>query len=369
MEILKNNENTVFDGCDFVVKVDKPRKIRILQLTDMQVIDGTQLRRPDRIRPDEIAAWLPENFDSMCGDHIRSLVTQTNPDLIIITGDIIYGSFDDSGRTFDWFCGLMDSFAVPWAPVFGNHDNESKMGVAWQCNRFETSEYCLFKRGSVSGNGNYTVGLAVGDKLERVLYMLDSNGCSAATDESVVKYRGLYDDQIELVRSCNAKIKAAQGRCVDSFMAFHIPVSCFLDAEREKGYTTDERIFYNLGIDMPAKDGDFGCKHENTGKCIIVGEEFYELLNECNTNGVFVGHDHQVNTCISYRGVKWVFGLKTGQYDYHNPSQTGGTLITLDGKDVDICHIPSLALYGAYPAYAPMFKGFFTDGTKAEDNL
>ena len=100
----------------------------------------------------------------------------------------------------------MDSFAVPWAPVFGNHDNESKMGVAWQCNRFETSEYCLFKRGSVSGNGNYTVGLAVGDRLERTLYMLDSNGCSASTDESVIKYRGLYEDQIEFIRSRNEKM-------------------------------------------------------------------------------------------------------------------------------------------------------------------
>ena len=362
MEIIKNTSGTVFDGCDFVVKIDHDRKIKILQLTDMQVIDSLQARRPDRLRADEIGAWLPENFDALCGDHIRSLVTSTRPDLIFITGDIIYGSFDDAGTTFDWFCKLMDSFAVPWAPVFGNHDNESKMGVAWQCRRFEESKYCLFRRGEVSGNGNYSVGIAKGDRLVRVLYMLDSNGCSHCDDESVIKQRGLYDDQIELVRAQNAKIKNAQGDDVPSFMAFHIPVSCFLDAEREKGYTTDDRMFYNLGIDLEAKDGDFGCKNENSSKCIVVGEKFYELLNECNTDGAFVGHDHQINTCIGYRGVKWVFGLKTGQYDYHNPSQTGGTLITLDGKDFDVCHVPSLALYGAYPAFAQMFKGFFTEG-------
>ena len=361
MEIIRDTKNTVFDGCDFVVKVEKNRRFRLLQLTDMQVIDSLQARRPDRLRADEIAAWLPENFDSMCGDHIRTLVAQARPDLIFITGDIIYGSFDDSGSTFDWFCRLMDSFRIPWAPVFGNHDNEAKIGVTWQCERFESSEYCLFKRGAVSGNGNYTVGLAVGDKLVRVIHMLDSNGCSHSDDESVVKSKGIYADQLELVRSNTAKITAAQGEAVDAFAAFHIPVDLFIEAEKAKGYCTDDDLFYTIGVDVPAVDGDFGCKYEDTRKCIPAGDAFLEFLRDCNINGIFVGHDHQVNTCITYKGIKWVYGLKTGQYDYHNPAQTGGTLITVDGKELEICHIPSLSIYGAYPSKAPMFKGFFTE--------
>jgi hypothetical protein len=288
-------------------------------------------------------------------------VAQARPDLIFITGDIIYGSFDDSGRTFDWFCKLMDSFRVPWAPVFGNHDNESKMGVAWQCDRFANSEYCLFKRGEVSGNGNYTVGIAKGDKLVRVLHMLDSNGCRGTEDTDVIRDKGIYDDQIELICANAAKIKAAQGRDVEGFLAFHIPVDLFLVAEREKGYCTDERMFYTIGVDVPALDGDFGCKNEDSSKCIATGENFAEMLSACNIDGIFIGHDHKVNTCIEYKGIKWVYGLKTGQYDYHNPCQTGGTLITLDGGDFDVCHVPSLSLYGSYPVYAPMFNGFFTD--------
>ena len=30
MEIIKNTENTVFDGCDFVVRIEEKRKIKIL---------------------------------------------------------------------------------------------------------------------------------------------------------------------------------------------------------------------------------------------------------------------------------------------------------------------------------------------------
>ena len=187
--IIKNTKGTVFEGCDFVVGLPKEREndVKILQITDMQVIDSSQRRYPDRIRPDEIAAWAPENFDAQCGNHIRSLIAQSSPDLIIITGDIVYGSFDDSGETLRWMCSLMDSFEIPWAPVFGNHDNESKKGVAWQCEQLVKSEYCLFKRGSVSGNSNYTVGIAAGDELVRIIHMLDSNGCKDGEDPLIIK--------------------------------------------------------------------------------------------------------------------------------------------------------------------------------------
>ncbi len=96
-----------------------------------------------------------KNADAECYGHIRSLVAQTNPDLIFITGDVVYGEFDDSGRSLEQFCAFMNGLCIPWAPVFGNHDNESARGVAWQCDLLESGEYCLFRRGNVTGNGNY----------------------------------------------------------------------------------------------------------------------------------------------------------------------------------------------------------------------
>ena len=99
-EIIKGGKN--FDGCDFVLRLDSDRKntkIKLLQITDMQVIDSLQRRTPERLRIDEINSWKPENFDALCGKQIRSLVVQTKPDLIFITGDIIYGSFEDKGST------------------------------------------------------------------------------------------------------------------------------------------------------------------------------------------------------------------------------------------------------------------------------
>ena len=300
MEILTQTDNTAFDGCDFVVRFPLSRKgtnVRLLQLTDMQIINARQRRYPDRIRIDEINAWQPQHFDALCGDHIRSLIAQTQPDLIFITGDIVYGSFDDDGSTLQWFCTFMDSFQIPWAPVFGNHDNESKMGVAWQCQQLENSRYCLFQRGNVTGNGNYTVGVAYGDELQTVLYMLDSNGCWDTDNEGVVKDSGIYPDQIALLRERAARIRNAQKRDIPALIAYHIPTQEFAKAEEEKGYVSDAQPFYTIGVTVPQKDGDFGMRYDKL-YTIPTDETFLQTLHAIGVIGAFAGHFHRINTCI-----------------------------------------------------------------------
>ena len=353
--VIKNVTNPAFAGCDSVVMLDHDREIRILQLTDMQVIDGSQRRTPDRIRIDEINAWTRENFDIQLGNHIRSVVTQTRPDVIFVTGDIVYGSFDDSGEALKWFVSLIESFNIPWAPAFGNHDNESKMGVKWQCELLEGADNCLFKRGNVTGNGNYTVGIACGDKLKRVLYMTDSNGCGDCSDPDVTKEQGIYPDQLARIRESADKIKNAQGRAVKGLMAFHIPIKEFTEAERAKGYS---EAGYTLGVDAEAKDGDFGSRYERI-RGIDIGDGVKFMRDSC-IDSVFTGHYHKNNTRILYEGIQWVYGLKTGQYDYHTAGSIGGTLIT-DGDDMEIVHVPSLVPLAPYPGGARMFNGFFAE--------
>ncbi len=361
MQIIKQSGESPFDGCNYVVQLPVERKgtsVRILQLTDMQIIDASQRRTAERLNEHEIDAWKAENFDVQCGNHIRSLVAQTCPDLIIITGDIVYGSFDDSGRVFEYICSLMDSFGIPWAPVFGNHDNESSVGVDWQCERFEKSCYCLFERGTVSGNGNYTVGIAVGEQLVRVIHMLDSNGCGDSDDPSIIRSKGLFPDQLDLIRENTMRIQKAQNKSVPAFAAFHIPVDCIQKAEESKQYRKSQEDEYIIGVNVPAKDDDFGFCLEKYYP-IPTEPGFVDYLIAQNIDGVFVGHVH--NSCISitYQGIRWTMGLKTGQYDYHIPYQIGGTLITLIDSSFVVNHIPSLVPCAPMPGNAPMFSTLF----------
>ena len=356
-------------GCEFVVDLPKTREgspIRILQLTDPQIIDLSQIEDPASLiveKPifaDRFKVWTSGDFDAQCGNHIRSLMAQVQPDLVFMTGDIVYGRYDDNGTALKWLCDLMDSFAVPWAPVFGNHDNEAKIGVDAQCRILLESKYCLFKRGEVTGNGNYSVGVAVGGELVRVLHLLDSNGCRHTSDTSVTAKPGLYGDQIELVRSTTAAVSRESGRAVPAFLAFHIPHAIFHKAEVEKGYVNETRSFYVIGVDVPALNGDFGFKLDSCDT-FETGVDMVDLFHKNGIEGIFIGHHHNTATLINYKGISLVFGLKTGQYDSYIPGNIGGTLITLLGDKFDVKNISSCCPYGTVPRDEPRYRGFFVE--------
>lgn len=351
MKIIKD-ANSLY-GCDFVVDFPADKeKIKLLQITDMQIIDSSQMRTPDRLCAEEIEAWKPESMDGNFFNHVKSLVAQTKPDMFFITGDMVYGQFDDSGRVFEKFCEFMDSFEIPWLPVFGNHDNESEIGVDRQCEMLSNAKFSLFKRGEVTGNSNYTVGISKGGKLVRVMYMLDSHG--------VLRAQGLYPDQLEFVSNSAKNIIKINNTSVPGFAAFHFPTKEFICAETEKGYLTEERRSYVIGVDVEAKDDDFGSRQENYKKIgSIEVPGFLDLVKECNINAVFIGHYHSVCTCITYENIKWVYGLKTGQYDYHTPGQLGGTLVTLENGDFTVARVPALVKYAPFVGSSPVYKDFF----------
>ena len=121
-ETIAEEDNDFMEYVDFLVSVPEDRDPVILQLTDTQIIDPGQARTPLAASAEEY--WAIEKRDQLCYDFIRETVEKTEPDLIIITGDLIYGAYDDNGSVLLDFIRFMESFDIPWAPVFGNHDNQ-----------------------------------------------------------------------------------------------------------------------------------------------------------------------------------------------------------------------------------------------------
>ena len=74
-----------------------------------------------------------------------------------------------------------------------------------------------------------------------------------------------------------------------------------------------------------------------------------------------MGHNHSSCASIKYNGVKWTYGLKTGQYDYHTPGMMGGTLVTVNHKNDDfkVQHIQALVKLSPFPASSPSYKDLF----------
>lgn len=322
---------------DFEVEMQKGREFTLLQITDMQIIDAAQRRYPERLSEGEQKIWATEKTEECFYGELRALVARVRPDMIFVTGDIVYGSFDDSGERLDEFLRKMGELGIPWAPVFGNHDNETALGVAETCRRYATAKNCLFCRGGVTGNSNYTVGLTEKGRLCRILYMMDSNGCGGAFEgeTSVKRNKGFGEDQIGWVKETAAAARRETGKTVPAFAAFHIPTEDFCDALVAGGYHREEDLAelgdFEIGKDVPASNaGDFGYKSEHLPRASCL-PAMSEVWKEAGVDGVFVGHCHRIATSLTLEGIRYTFGVKTGTYDYH--LKTGGTVITLDGED------------------------------------
>ena len=336
---------------DFAVEAEIGREFRILQITDTQIIDPGQSRYPERIN--NVTPLSDEQLYADCFYYIEKAIETAKPDLILMTGDNVYGEFDDSGASLKKLIAFMEGFQIPWAPVWGNHDNECKKGVSWQCQQFEEAEYCLFKRGDVTGNSNYTIGIYRGDQLKKVIYMMDSNGCGNGKsysylpgyeaynlDEKIVTQMGFGKDQLLWLDETCTRITDDLGYAPSKFAVFHMPLWGGWETADEVGYpegvSPEELAITELkNVDYSPEDQHFG---------LISALCFRRLLGKHRFDGVFAGHCHLINSSILHDGILFTLGTKTGKYDSHRPNQLGGTLITLPGCDksfrVDHIYIP-----------------------------
>lgn len=314
---------------DFMIEVEEGRDPVVLQLTDPQIIDASQERTPDRLGVTLDTYWAKDKKEERCYRYIRQIVERSTPDLILITGDIVYGEFDDNGSALTDFVSFMESFNIPWAPIFGNHENESKMGVDWQCQQFLDAKNCLFKRGELTGNGNYSVGIKQGDKLLRVFYMLDSNGCTFPSNESYDSGRiqlssGFAREQIDWYKDSITQVKSENPDTKIS-MAFHIPIKTFCYAFTEK-YGYDSLQFTAIDLDKVGVDEDFGY----IGAAFNgwdAGGNVWSTVKALGIDSIFVGHEHCISASVVYEGVRLQFGLKSSTYDDLNYINSEGEIV------------------------------------------
>lgn len=315
---------------DFVVEVPVGKDPVILQLSDTQIIDAGQTRPGrDGVYWDW---WATDKREERCYQYVRETIEATNPDFIFITGDVIYGEFDDNGSVWLDFIDFMDSFETPWSVVFGNHDNESKMGVDWQCEQLEKAEYCLFEQKTLSGNGNYSVGIMQGEKLTRAFYLLDSNGCSNASAESLVNghtypnFVGFKQDQIDWYTNQITTLKSQSPDTKISF-AYHIQQAIFGKAYAKYGFNQAEK-YQDINIDtMTDKtEGDFGYIGRQMKGPWDTNYSVYNGMKKLGTDSIFVGHEHCNSSSVVYEGIRFQFGQKSSEYDRFNSVSPDGTI-------------------------------------------
>ena len=311
---------------DFVVEVPAGREPVVLQLTDTQIMDSSQDIN-GVLGGSQPSMYAPSQMNARCFDYLTETITATNPDLIILTGDNIYGKFDHNGSVWTAFVNFMDSFDIPWAPIFGNHDNESNMGVDWQCEQLMNAKNCLFMQRTLTGNCNYSVAIAQGGKITRVFYMLDSNGIGSPSAATLANGHtsttpGFGSDQVAWFTEQINRLQDSIPDIKISF-AYHIQDTLFEDAYEKYGYTA-LKPWANINVDLheDKAEGDFGYIGYVKGEW----KQSLDSLKALNVDSIFVGHEHTSSSSVVYEGIRFQFGQKSSRYDMFSVLDANGNV-------------------------------------------
>ena len=271
--------------------IDDDKDLVILNFTDFQLHDGKSTYTSFSI--------------------IDELVETYHPDLITVLGD----TAEDDGKygtkvNFKAICDHINSFDIPWAPVFGNHDNEAyrepnsvkDSDNQWIIDTFLSESNCLFKVGpnNVSGNGNYIVNVVEKNsgKVRKALYFFDSG--TQGVDNSHVSF---YADAVSYSKALNG------GTTPESICFMHIPLPEYrsaVEAENTVGIVGENPSVGNSTTAFFAKIKELG-----------------------STKHVICGHDHVNSWYAEYQGVYLMYCLKSSDGDYYNAQQLGGTVFTV----------------------------------------
>lgn len=318
------------------VKKDPNRDFVILNFADPQ-LSGKE--------------WRAEGAEVAILRHtVTQVIEKVKPDLITVLGDISWGP--KSIHAYRCFGELMESFGIPWAVLWGNHDHEvADPNGPYQLENLEellsTYPHCIFEKGDPSlGSGNYVVGIEEEGKRVEALIFMDSR----------------YDRAYYLDPYCNV----CEDRCEKAFTSAQIPwYQETVKSLKEMGYpestlyihvpfygyrtafyeATEEGFHNPNSVSLEDSYRGVGWKEEYKSTCFGVNWEniasqsredgFLDAVLESNhTKNVIVGHCHENNSSVLYRGVRLSFCIKLGIGCEGNPMLNGGSVSIIGSEGV-----------------------------------
>lgn len=280
--------------------------------------------------------WVPEHHcRKILVDTVTELMNRVKPDLVTVSGDLSWSGNTDAYMAL---ADLLDTFGVPWAPVWGNHDNQGGPEfIEKTVDEYLKHPLCMYEKGSPEfGNGNYIIGITENGKPVHAVIMFDSHDRTPFTNdkgETSDDWAKLYPEQIEMYSEWVENLK--KEGYPESSLIMHIPIYGYREAfeaafnkeykpDAVKSEESSDGKYWNEGY-----KNSFGVKYE--GICSYSADEgaLDAILKGNHTKTLVAGHDHVNNFVIEYKGIKFVYSLKAGAGCYWNPILNGGTVLNV----------------------------------------
>ncbi|MBQ2278347.1 MAG: metallophosphoesterase, partial [Clostridia bacterium] len=178
---------------------------------------------------------------------METIVTREDPDLVLFAGDnsLSCGTQTVLRNYLKAMTGYLEENQIPWAHVYGNHDDEGALSREKQQVVYEEFPYCMSQAGpeDIKGVGNYVIPVYSSDESRTdpifSVWGMDSGGY--VTDKGLagrqaVLNRTMYQGhsgssyaympftQIRWYYNTSEEIEAYAGHQVPGMMFFHIPL-------------------------------------------------------------------------------------------------------------------------------------------------
>ncbi|GIN70707.1 hypothetical protein J14TS2_11820 [Bacillus sp. J14TS2] len=274
------------------LKFRADQSFKIIQFTDLH-IGGEENHLPDQ-----------KTFRV-----ISETIQHEKPDLIVVTGDLIWSEgVEQPEQSYRRVLDQISQWGIPFTTVFGNHDAEANVTREQLFAINAEYKHFLGMAGpeDIHGVGNYslTIQSSNKEKNESVLHFLDSGDYAP---KSVGGYAWVHPDQVSWFQAESKKY--ANGKeTIPALAFFHIPLPEYRDV-------------LNIGKVS-------GNKLEQVCAPVINSGLFTALLESGNVMGTFVGHDHDNDYCGELHGISLCYGRISG-YNVYGSLQRGARVIQL----------------------------------------
>ncbi len=302
-------------------------KFKILQVADAHLVAGYgRCRDPWPTVSNEEACLA----DVRTMNFITSVLGIEKPDLIVMTGDQVFGSESKDVETamFKLVKPFVDR-KIPYAVMMGNHDSEGNLSRKQIYQLLQSLPYSVSEAGPgyVSGYGNYVLTVTSseqGDKNGLIMYFLDSHSYSRS---KVPGYDFLKDDQKVFVQNSYTKNsvnlvpvgkittdRTSDGRPL-SMAFFHIPLPEYREFKTPDNADRPISGSYKEGCTAP-----------------MYNSHMYDVFKGIGVSVVSVGHDHCNDYCMKYNDINLCYGGAVGEGGY---AGYGGTSRRLRIFEID----------------------------------